>query len=1097
MTALLTCVLLLAAPQPAEVNVALAKWGLASARASSQYGPTYGPENAIDGRWQSRETDKWNSASNAVPHWLILDLGRVQPVSRVVIRHEGVFGEGEKYNTSDFQLQVGDSGDGPWTDLVAPIRGNHDDVTTHVFATRRLRFLRLWITAGEQQGNEFARIFEVEVYARAADLDAPLVALSPQARWRTVGGRTEQAVTVESAGPAVDIAAEAAGASARGACGEALTLWLPVPAQEQAMPVRVSAAGRKLLDAPVTLRPPGNLPADLPPWFHDGRVVLLSSSHQDIGWMDTIDRCVAQRDRQVISPALELLDRNPRFCFCLEDGLELMEYLGRHPEQRDHIAALTRAGRLEWGATYNMPYESFLSGEELVRQVYYGKRYVRSALPGADSRAAWSPDVPGRALQFAQVLAKCGVPYLIFSRQEAGLYRWQSPDGSEILAWTPGHYGDQWDRLAGSPEAAMKAIAADARRAEPAYTSQGRPPVLGYLMSVDSSGPRCLNGLLDAWPRVDAGDGAAASGASLSYATGAGFLDQAAPQRDKLPLLRGERPNVWLYIHGPTHHHMADAKREAARLLPDAEAFSAIADIVTGGKSYPAAALDQAWRDELYVDHGIGGYYGELNDAVFQAKCEAARDTGRQALDTALTTLAAQVKPNADRGRPLVVFNDLAWARTAPVSVATDLPGASVTDAAGKSVPAEIVEGSLRFAADVPSLGYATYYVQPANAVQASAAAGVEGLETPFYRITLAGGGLKGLFDKDLGRELLRTGKFLGGELFTMQSVGNGAGEFAEPQQPTMEEYDHLGRYAPPWRLVWDGPVSSVAECDLPQSAQQFRHCSVHLRLTAWKTVKRLDLDVDLRGWDGTPYREFRLAFPVNADAPQVSYEVPLGVVQVGRDEIAGAAGERYKQPCRDVHPREVQNWFDASGPDGGLMISSSVAVFDWKDPTPNPAGYAVLQPLLLASRRSCHGLGNWYLQPGDHHFAFSLHGHAGDWRGAWRRGVEANHPLFARWATAGAGALPERLAFLELPGDDLLLTALKRPEEGQGLILRAVEMAGRDASGPIRLWRPLQTAGHVTPIEDPISAATVTDGALQAALGHHAVETWRLAAVR
>ena len=51
--------------------------------------------------------------------------------------------------------------------------------------------------------------------------------------------------------------------------------------------------------------------------------------------------------------------------------------------------------------------------------------------------------------------------------------------------------------------------------------------------------------------------------------------------------------------------------------------------------------------------------------------------------------------------------------------------------------------------------------------------------------MTFGPGGLKSIFDKELGRELLNTGKFLGFEVFTMQSVGSGAGEFGRVQQPT------------------------------------------------------------------------------------------------------------------------------------------------------------------------------------------------------------------------------------------------------------------------------------------------------------------------
>jgi hypothetical protein len=162
-----------------RVNVALRRWGLSSARGSSSYGQGYEAGNVLDGRWQRRETDKWNTATGAnPPHWLVIDLGAEFAVDRIVIRHEGVFGEGDRYDTGDFRLEKGAAGDGPWTPLCEPIRGNREDVTTHDIPLAPLRYLRLCVDVGEQGGrNEYARIFEVEVPVLRSRLTAPLCAL--------------------------------------------------------------------------------------------------------------------------------------------------------------------------------------------------------------------------------------------------------------------------------------------------------------------------------------------------------------------------------------------------------------------------------------------------------------------------------------------------------------------------------------------------------------------------------------------------------------------------------------------------------------------------------------------------------------------------------------------------------------------------------------------------------------------------------------------------------------------------------------------------------------------------------------------------------
>lgn len=145
----------------AEINVAARVWGT-RASASSEYGEAYRAENVTDGRWHARETDKWNSAEKQqAPFWLTLDLGCERQIHAVAIRHE----TGAAV-TADFQIQRGDTAEGPWSDLVAPLAGNRQAVTRHTFAPVNARYVRVWITKGEQNGNAYARLFEVEVFAR-------------------------------------------------------------------------------------------------------------------------------------------------------------------------------------------------------------------------------------------------------------------------------------------------------------------------------------------------------------------------------------------------------------------------------------------------------------------------------------------------------------------------------------------------------------------------------------------------------------------------------------------------------------------------------------------------------------------------------------------------------------------------------------------------------------------------------------------------------------------------------------------------------------------------------------------------------------------
>ncbi len=319
-----------------------------------------------------------------------------------------------------------------------------------------------------------------------------------------------------------------------------------------------------------------------------------------------------------------------------------------------------------------------------------------------------------------------------------------------------------------------------------------------------------------------------------------------------------------------------------------------------------------------------------------------------------------------------------------------------------------------------------------------------------------------------------------------------------------MEGFDTLGRHKPVWHLVENesGPLKTVFALE-----QVLADCTVRERLILYGTVKRIDCEVSLIGFDGNPYREYRLAMPVAADKGQVAYEIPFGVLEVGSGEIAGTGGPAYgslvyDELCSDIRPREVQNFLYAGDASFGLTLSTSVAVNDTKDPTDDPVPYPVLQPILLASRRSCHGEGNWYLQEGDHHYRFSLASHAPGWRNGYRAGIAANAPLIAVMAVPNPAGidLPESRSFLPIGGDantagasNLVLSTMKKAEADDSVILRVYDIEGQNTEAGLELVVPVKRASRTNIIEEEGTAMKPRQGRLVLPVGHHAVETVKL----
>ncbi|MDH4272657.1 MAG: glycosyl hydrolase-related protein, partial [Candidatus Aminicenantes bacterium] len=291
------------------------------------------------------------------------------------------------------------------------------------------------------------------------------------------------------------------------------------------------------------------------------------------------------------------------------------------------------------------------------------------------------------------------------------------------------------------------------------------------------------------------------------------------------------------------------------------------------------------------------------------------------------------------------------------------------------------------------------------------------------------------------------------------------------------------------------GPLQAVFRL-----REKLDNCTIEQKIIIFNRQKRIDCEVGILDWDGAPYREFRLALPVNAPGGRVAYEVPMGIVEVGRSEIPGTGGPaygslNYDEPCAEIRPREVQNFLSADGMNFGLTMSTSVAVNDFRDPTPDPAPYPILQPVLLASRRSCHGEGNWYLQEGNHHYRFSVTSHSPGWMNGYRPGIQANVPLFpVVGARAGDKAvLPEEKSFFKVSAPNVLVSTIKKCEDDASIIIRLYDIEGKDADLTLSPFFPLAKTEQVNMIEEEGKDLPCRTGGLALKIGHHAIETLKL----
>ena len=838
-------------------------------------------------------------------------------------------------------------------------------------------------------------------------------------------------------------------------------------------------------------------------YFKNGTIDIISSSHQDIAWMNTPDYCRTERIDKIIKPAMNMMKGSLDFKFGMEQTLNLMELVNHDSAYKGLAIKTYKSGQFGWGATFNQPYEGMESSEQLVRQLYLGKKWMKDNFNGQiDSYTAFNMDVPGRTPQFPQILQKAGVKNLFISRFKEGFYNWYSPDGSKVFTYSPGNYGWAvmfYKYFDDDAATAMHKLHEVLKNWNEYYSSRNIPPHYAVVISNDAAGPLFYQEVLKEWNEIIKVSGLQIP--TLKYSTPDQFLNSVNVPEAKIDSISGERPNLWLYIHGTAHYEAIKAKRAAAIHLPASEMFNTIAGVLDNSfAAYPKKQFDTAWYKSLYPDHGWGGKNGDITDSIFRSYLEEGNQIALQTLYPALNKIA--VKVNTRKPNPYIVFNDLSWGRKALVVLPLKDTGVKyiVQDATGVVIPSQIIRNadsvSLAFVTnEVPAVGYGTYYLaKTTNNVRDHTVALSNAFENEYYKIEFGNGGIKKLYDKQLKQDLLNTTRFAGGDILDLGYDGLDAGEFTEITPANMKQFDKFSNHTSSWTVTAKGPVLTTFEC-----RYQINDVDYIQRITVYNQLKKIDFEYEILNWIGVKGRQLSFALPINSNTATISYDVPMGIATVHQSELQSRPGGwawdgTYSQKPEEIHPRESQNFVTASGNNFGLTLSSSLAVFDWIDPTRDAVSYPVLQAVMLTSQKSCHGEGPWYYQKGKHTFRFSITSHQPGWKNGFAFGIGNNHALYSLVPVAdNKGVLPEQLSFFKSSSPYSLITAIKKSDSDDEVIVRVVNMDNKFATNTIKLFKNISRLKKSSLIEDAGETLKINGSEIKMPLNKSSIETFKI----
>jgi alpha-mannosidase len=820
-------------------------------------------------------------------------------------------------------------------------------------------------------------------------------------------------------------------------------------------------------------------------------IQLTGNAHIDAAWLWTASEGVDQV-HTTFANAIEMMHEYPQYSFS-QSSAQYYEWMEqKFPALFAEIQKRVKEGRWEpVGGMWVEPDLNMTDGESQVRQLLLGKRYFQKKF-NFDVKIGWNVDSFGYNWQLPQIYKKSGIDYFVTQKLRYNdtnqlplkLFWWQSPDGSRVLSYFP------HDIVQDTEVTEMAHDVAVANKLNPGQHELMHVygPSLGRLNlydartaaqnGIDWSNPNRI------YPRVEFRTAQAFFDDMISHistsglpvwnyktlATGSPQLPAPAAGSISLPVWNDE---IYLEHHRGTYTTQSQQKanmRHSDQWLLDAEKYSSLAWL--SGLSYPGDALTQAWKKKAFNEfHDVASgtaIAGAYKDA--QHDYDEAHRIANEATGNALRELQSHINTAAQPGVPIILWNNMSWDRSDTVTVAVQMPQATpnritVLDASGQPVLMQILSHDqptntyhlLLKPKSVPAIGYTVLHAVPGQRDVASDLT-VHGttLENNFLRVTLdpKTGCITSLYRKDAKFESIAPGQ-----------CGNKLETFVDSGRSLTEVNLDSIRVEDAWNIDKDygkqetditqlASLETIEHGPLREVIRITRHWSQSTfvqDITLYANSPRVDVVNDI-DWHET-HVLLKASFPLTATSSTATYEIPYGSIErpTTRDNPIDAA--RFEVPA--------QRWADLGNSEHGFSLIND-----------SKYGYDALGNTLRLSLLRAPLYPDPTADRGHHHFSYSLYPHAASWKQADTvlRAYEFNYPMQASQMESHTGDLPANHSFVRIAQHNLVLTAMKKSEDDDSLILRFYEWAGEKTRTKITVPAGATQANEVNLMEQNVS---------------------------
>lgn len=780
-----------------------------------------------------------------------------------------------------------------------------------------------------------------------------------------------------------------------------------------------------------------------------GEVILCGHSHLDVAWLWTVKE-IHRKCARTFSNNIALMKNYPDFKFTQSQAAVYSFVKDHYPKVYEDVKKYVKNGQWEiTGNTWVEADTNIASGESLIRQLLYGREFFMNEF-GVSSDIYWLPDCFGFTAALPQVIKKSGMKYFVTSKLQnndtnefpVSVFKWRAHSGDEILAYM--------QKVGYEGEADAEYIVNTRKTNRQNDLVSASMGMFGY----GDGGGGCTFDMVEKLRRYEKMPGLP----KLKMGKAEEFFAAVEQDADSLPVWDGE---MYYENHRGTFTSQAFIKknnRKGEFMLRNAEMLCLAAN------TYDEQKLDSLWKCLLTNQfHDILPGTSIL-EAVENTRKEYAvmNKEGKAIINDAAVSLS---KKAATGENSIVVWNFLPYTVTGTVKVQVPFENGVIKDADGNTMPTSVKENVAEFIAkDVPPMGYKVFTFVDTAEKFANVKAGKDFLENAYlYAQFNENGQLVSLVNKKLGKNIL-------------SGIGNRLS--ISHDKPIHEsawnlENDYMMKSvyldkADSVELVQASPVKAVI-----RAKYSYNESVITQDITLSAEAKTLIFDTRV-DWHERE-KVLKAEFPTVIRSRYATCDIAHGAI-----ERPTYANNSYEKAMFEVC---AHKWADISQGDMGLSVINDCKY-----------GYDINADVIRITLMRAPVLPDPTADMGISEFRYGVYAHENSWNGSdtVKEAFAENVPMSAYFVENGNGKSSE-FSYITLSDDKIMIDAVKKARDGNGIIIRMYETNSHSAEVNINLPFNSFKAYECDMMEENNSQISVNGNSFKFTVTPFEVKTFRI----